>query len=151
MALATRTARGLTRDPQMVDDISQDATIRVLTGLHKYNPRWKFSTWTRVVTRNIFIDWFRRQRKRSYAEVPDVACPALLPDDLVSSMEDRRRVRAAVADLPPIYREVIRMHHFEHLKYAQIADRLDLPMGTVMNRIFRARKKLLALMAPMAA
>jgi RNA polymerase sigma-70 factor (ECF subfamily) len=151
MALATRTARGLTRDPQMVDDISQDATIRVLTGLHKYNPRWKFSTWTRVVTRNIFIDWFRRQRRRSFSEVPDIACPAMLPDATVAALQDQRRVRAAVEDLPPIYKQVIEMHHFQHLKYSEIADRLDLPMGTVMNRIFRARKKLHALMAPMAA
>ena len=48
--------------------------------------------------------------------------------------------------LPPMYREILALYHFEHLKYTEIATALDLPLGTVMNRIFRARQKLRALL-----
>ena len=47
-----------------------------------------------------------------------------------------------MAELPPKYREVLVLYHFEHLKYQEIADTLQIPIGTVMNRIFRARKRL---------
>jgi len=47
-----------------------------------------------------------------------------------------------LASLPPMYREVIEMHHFQNLKYREIAENLDIPIGTVMNRIHRARKKM---------
>ena len=48
----------------------------------------------------------------------------------------------AVSELPDLYREVIILYHFEHLKYQEIAEALEIPLGTVMNRIFRARQKL---------
>ena len=54
----------------------------------------------------------------------------------------KRTVREALDALPPLYREVLELHHFQDLKYREIADTLDVPIGTVMNRIFRARKKM---------
>ena len=51
-------------------------------------------------------------------------------------------VRDALDSLPPMYREVLELHHYHDLKYREIAEALDLPIGTVMNRIHRARKKM---------
>jgi len=74
--------------------------------------------------------------------VPDTPDSAPLPDELAVKSEEAAAVREALAELPPIYREVLELHHFRNMKYREIATRLDVPIGTVMNRIFRARKKM---------
>jgi len=151
LPIATRTAHGLTRCAPTAEDIAQDATVRVLARLDTFNPRWKFSTWVRVITRNLFIDGFRRQRKQSYSPVPDIACEAMPPDQSIAQKQQAAKVRSAVANLPDLYREVIELHHFKQLKYREIAEQLDIPIGTVMNRIHRARKKMKDDLTPMAA
>ena len=63
----------------------------------------------------------------------------------------RQTVRDALNALPPMYREVLELHHYQELKYREIAQTLDVPIGTVMNRIFRARKKMAATIGKQAA
>ena len=123
-------------------DMAQEALIKVLTKLDRYNSEWKFSTWVITITRNTCIDWLRKQKRIAWSEVPDVAATSPLPDSLLCDAQTSEMVREALSSLPPIYREVIEMHHFQDLKYREIASDLDLPIGTVMNRIFRARRKM---------
>ena len=78
----------------------------------------------------------------SWVTPPDRADTAPLQDELVSKRQEASAVRQALRGLPPLYREVLELHHFRHMKYREIADTLDLPLGTVMNRIHRARKKM---------
>ena len=125
-------------------DLAQDSLIKVLTNLKRYNPEWKFSTWVITITRNTCIDWLRKQKRLSWGEVPDVAATLPLPDAILCDAQTAQMVRDALESLPPIYREVIEMHHFQDLKYREIASDLNLPIGTVMNRIFRARRKMKA-------
>ena len=70
--------------------------------------------------------------------------PAEDPGARLDAQRDHERLHAALTTLPPAYREVLELYHFQHLKYREIADVLDIPIGTVMNRIFRARRKLRA-------
>lgn len=151
LPIVQQTASGLTRDHAMAEDVAQDATIKVLTRLHAYNPKWKLSTWVRVVTRNTFIDRFRRRKRWSTGLPLHLSCPRRTPDVCLEDAERDEWVRSSVDALPTIYREVILMHHFQHLKYREIADALGVPIGTVMNRIYRARQKLLAGLQPIAA
>jgi len=60
----------------------------------------------------------------------------------VDAGQDRQRIRAALEKLDTKYREVVELYHFDELKYEEIAQTLGLPLGTVMTRLFRARKKL---------
>lgn len=149
--MAYRTALHLAHESSAADDLAQEATLRALTKIDRYNPQWKLRTWIRVITRNLFIDGYRKQRRRSFAIVPDVACPQPPPDEVLASSHADRAVREAVQRLPDLYRQVIEMHHFQHLKYREIADLLNVPIGTVMNRIHRARQKMRDDLAPMAA
>ena len=151
LPVAYRTAVQLTRDPAAAEDLAQEATLRVIGRIDHYNPKWKLRTWVRVITRNLFIDGYRKQRRRSYSVVPDLACPKPPPDEIVASSFANQAVRDAVGRLPAMYRQVIEMHHFQHMKYREIADHLDIPIGTVMNRIHRARQKMRDALAPMAA
>jgi RNA polymerase sigma-70 factor (ECF subfamily) len=62
--------------------------------------------------------------------------------DLITSKERAEAVQSALHALPPLYRETMVMYHFKHMKYREIADHLGVPIGTVMNRIYRARQKM---------
>jgi RNA polymerase sigma-70 factor (ECF subfamily) len=94
------------------------------------------------IARNTCIDEHRRRRWRSDSELPDVADSAPDALELTSRNRKNEHLHEALQTIPPLYREVLVMYHFEHLKYQEIADALAIPIGTVMNRIFRARAKL---------
>lgn len=139
-----RFALRMMRNEQDAHDVCQETMVKVLRNLHRYDARWRFQTWVLSVARNTCIDEFRRRKHRSYEEAPDVADPTPGPLELASSQERSVTLHTALAQVPPLYREVLVLYHFEHLKYREIADMLDIPIGTVMNRIFRARQKLRA-------
>jgi len=126
-------------------DASQDTLVKVLRNLQRYDTNRKFSTWVFSIARNTCIDEHRRRKRRAWDEPGDVV--DLQPSPLLTTSRSQRAklLTAAVDELPPIYREVVVLYHFEHLKYREIADILELPIGTVMNRIFRARQKLRAI------
>jgi len=137
-----RYVRRMTGSDEDARDIAQDALVRMLQKIDQYDPRFAFSTWTFGIARNATIDEFRRRKNRSWEEPGEVVDPAPSPLQVVADAQEADRVNVALEQLAPLYREVLVLYHFEHLKYAEIADTLDVPIGTVMNRIFRARQKL---------
>jgi len=140
--IAYRTALGVLKDEHEAKDLAHDSVIKVLGRLDHYKPKWKFSTWVKVITRNACIDWLRRRKRQSWAELPDVSCGRPNSLDLITSKERAEAVQAALADLPPLYRETMEMYHFKHMKYREIAKHLGVPIGTIMNRIYRGRQKM---------
>jgi len=117
--------------------------VKVLRNLDRYDPGRPFSTWVFQIARNTCIDEQRRRRRRPSREAKEIADDANpSPLQIASRHQQAAILDRALQDLPPMYREIIVLYHFEHKKYTEIAEVLDLPMGTVMNRLFRARKKL---------
>jgi RNA polymerase sigma-70 factor (ECF subfamily) len=135
-------AMSIMRNEQDAKDIAHDSMLKVLKNLDRYSSEWRFTTWVMRIARNTAIDVIRKRRRQSWAPVPDMADCALLQDEAMVHKQEAATVRQALSDLPPRYREVLELHHFRHLKYREIATHLDVPLGTVMNRIFRARQKL---------
>mgnify|MGYP001326612860 CR=1 FL=1 len=129
-------------DQDEAKDLAHDAMIKVLTRLDKYDPRWAFQTWVSTIARNTCIDWIRRRKRLSDFEAPEAVCTKPSADEVVADKQLKEVVRVALEGLPPMYRQVLELHHFQDLKYREIAETLDVPIGTVMNRIFRARKKM---------
>jgi RNA polymerase sigma-70 factor, ECF subfamily len=123
-------------------DAAQESLVKVLRNLHRYDPNRSFSTWVFGITRNTCIDEHRRRKRRGFNEPGDVVDPSPSPLQEVSRAERAERLKQALQTLPPLYRDVLVLYHFEHLKYNEIAEALEIPLGTVMNRIFRARRKL---------
>ena len=123
-------------------DAAQDTMVKILRNLERYDAKWRFTTWMFSIARNTCIDEHRRRRWRSDSELPDVADNAPDALELTSRNRKNEHLHSALQAIPPLYREVLVMYHFEHLKYQEIADALAIPIGTVMNRIFRARAKL---------
>ncbi len=130
------------RNEQDARDVTQDTLIKVMRNLHRYDPDRKFSTWVFGIARNTAIDETRRRKRVGPPPLKEPRYEGPGPLDLNVRAQRAERLHVSLEQLPPKYREILVLYHFEHLKYREIADALDLPIGTVMNRIFRARGRL---------
>src|SRR6201987_4477987 len=136
-------ARWLTRDPVTAQDVAQEAMLRALRYFHAFRGE-EARPWLLRIVRNTWTDL--RTRRGAHDQPLDVVedRPAEGPDPEQSALEgDRRRhVAAALAALPAEAREILVLREIEDLSYKHIASVLDLPVGTVMSRLARAREKL---------
>jgi RNA polymerase sigma-70 factor (ECF subfamily) len=143
-------ARWLTRSDADAEDVVQDACVRAMryfASLKDDNPRG----WLFAIVRNT---WYSRisRRDRTRDAMPLDASSDHRPDDALDPEERLlqqhtvSRVRAALEQLPADFREVIVLRELEGLSYKEIAAVLDVPIGTVMSRLARARERLLVLL-----
>jgi len=140
-------ARWLTGNSDDARDVVQDACLRALTffdGFHGEDGRG----WLLTIVRHTSYDFLRRHRRQAemLGEAGEAeAAPDRLPDPeaLQLRQADQRRVREALERLPAEYREVLVLRELEGLSYKQMAQVCEIPMGTVMSRLARARKRLL--------
>lgn len=137
-------------------DAAQEAFVRAYTGIRDFDPRQPFAAWVLRIARNHCIDLLRRRRPTLTLAAegrgddgPETGVAPELPDPFARSGEQavqeeeaQRDLDRAVAQLSPRYREVIALFHVQHRSYAEIADTLGVPMGTVMTWLHRARKEL---------
>lgn len=140
-----RKALHLTRSESEADDLVQDTLVRAYRGWHTYRPEaGSVKAWLYTTLRNTFRNrWhaMNRRRDRDHRAGADGMAPmgaVPTPD----AADTPRMVRAAVAALPADYAAVVTMVDLEGASYREAAARLDCPMGTVMSRLSRARKRL---------
>jgi len=138
----------VTGNPADADDAAQETFLRVYRALPSYDPERPFGPWLRKIAWNCGLSARRNGQagvpKVSGEELPDPADPAGGPEDEASGNEEKRRVAAAMAALPEELRTVIVLRAMEGLSYAEIAEAVGIPAGTVMSRLSRARERLLA-------
>lgn len=137
-------ARWLTRDPVAAQDLAQESMLRALRYFHAFRGE-EARPWLLRIVRNTWIDL----RAKSGAEQPLETAedrPAEGPDPEQSALagDRRRQVARALAALPTDMREVLVLREIQDLPYKQIAAVLDVPVGTVMSRLARARERLAA-------
>ena len=132
-------------------DLAQEVFIKVYNSLGRYRPEFKFSTWIYRIAHNAAIDHLRRQGAARIEEMEvegaegttfekPLASKALTPEQETERGERRAEIEEVVAQLSPVYRELIVLRHSHDLSYDEIAEVTSLPLGTVKNRIFRARE-----------
>ncbi len=128
-------------------ELSQDVFIKSFSSLASYDSSYRFSTWLFRIATNRAIDFLRKKRVPVVSmEGPDEEQTPQYGDDGPSPLDEIEtdRVKGLLSDaiqqLPPDYREVIVLYHVNEVSYEQIATITDLPLGTVKNRIFRARQ-----------
>ncbi len=145
----------MVRSEEEARDLTQETFLRAVRHLDRYDPAYSFNTWLYRIARNLCIDRARRSSRwrwspggRGDDDRGDPMCdhpdPRESQLDELLDQERRRILEGAVGRLKPKYREVIVLYHFEELSYQEIARVLGIPLGTVMNRIFRARRQLRA-------
>ena len=142
-----RRIAGSTRD---ADDAAQEAMIRIVRGLDRFDGRASFSTWSYRIATNAALDELRKRSRRPQLHVvrdDDGAGTADPVDELaerrVESVVDRIAIDAALAALPEEFRVPVVMRDIGDLDYAEIAEALSVPLGTVKSRIARGRRMLL--------
>ena len=127
------------------EDVAQETLVSVWRKAHLYDRRKaNVSTWLFTIARNQRIDSIRRERRPELdPHDPSFApAPVAPPDKEVSAHEDASAVRDALADLPDAQREVVMLSFYEDLSHSGIAERLELPIGTVKSRIRLALKRM---------
>ena len=136
-----RFALSLCRKPDIAEDLVQITAERALRARHQFDPTTRIEAWLFRILRNAWIDMLRRDAKRG--EAVDIhETPQPDPVDSAAQTDDRlmlQAVQAAMATLPEDQRAVLHLVCVEGLSYAETAQTLDIPQGTVMSRLSRAR------------
>lgn len=145
-------ARWLVRDEHVAQDIVQDAFLRAFQYFDSFRGG-DARPWLLGIVRNVCHTWFEQNRRgmnlQSLADDGELDPPSLdahgavqTPETLLSSKIDRARVSAAIASLPVPFREALVLREMEDMSYEDIARVTQVPKGTVMSRLSRARKLL---------
>lgn len=149
---------------RMINDIDtamelcQEVFIKVFNSLDKYNPEYKFTTWVHRISSNATIDLMRKKKIDAFSldtndqeDAPtlknQIAADVLNPLEKLEMAQLQARIETAIDELPFIYKQLIILRHINELSYEEIATTVNLPLGTVKNRIFRGREMLKAKLA----
>ena len=144
----------LLADAEEARDAAQETFVRAYTALHSFDAAQPFAPWVLRIARNHCLDQLRRRTpERRHLSLDDAGADGESPreyadpeapraDEAMERAQTRGALEAAVAALPPNYREVVHLFHVEHLSYKEIASAMDVPIGTVMTWLHRARAKL---------
>jgi RNA polymerase sigma-70 factor (ECF subfamily) len=147
-------AYGIVRNAEDAREVVQDAFVRVWKHLADFNGQASFSTWLYRIVYNLSIDVIRRRSPGHAVELDDRTELDGAPDELLPHRGeadpfralDRVRLHAAIQSaldgLPPYHRTVLVLREVEGLSYEEIAEATAVPKGTVMSRLFHARRKL---------
>lgn len=127
-------------DRVLSEDLLQEAFLRAYRGLPRFEGRARFSTWVHRIAYYAFLN--HRNRVPRHASLPEGfenTAEATLGELSASQSDLRHDIDYALASLPDRYREVVEMHFLRHVPYRDIADRLNLPLGTVKTQLYRAK------------
>jgi RNA polymerase sigma-70 factor, ECF subfamily len=139
-------ARWLTQDTAEAEDLVQETYTKALRGFSSFQPGTNFRAWMYRILRNSFLS--SRTGLRMMVTIEGEADENLLPaesstpESILIEQADRETVQQALADLPVPFREILLLCEVEEMSYQEISEMLAIPIGTVMSRLFRARKAL---------
>jgi RNA polymerase sigma-70 factor (ECF subfamily) len=149
--LAYMTALGLVGNRDDAYDISQEAFLRVYRSAKTFDQGQPFLPWFYTIIANLCRTWLRKRKLAASRSLTVEEADYLLvneetPEQHIIAAETSARLRAALMKLPFDDREIISLQHFRGMSYDEIAHVLGIPRGTVMSRLYYARKKLAKLM-----
>lgn len=148
----------MTRNDEDALDLGQEVFIKVFRLLDRFDEQYAFHSWLFRIATNHCIDHLRRQRLRFLSLERDggsadeeaalqVAGDEPLPDVVLARRQAIEKLEEVIAELPPHYRVITLLRHDQQLSYEEIAESLQLPLGTVKARIHRARNLIQQLLA----
>lgn len=145
------------RNEEEALDLSQEAWVKAWQRLHQFQGDSSFATWMTRIVINLCLDQIRRQKKTRSESIEQLEEDAggverqmpveiINPTEGLEKTELRRRIDEAMSKLTDAHRAVLIMHEFDGLQYKEIADRIGISIGTVMSRLFYARRRLASLL-----
>jgi RNA polymerase sigma-70 factor, ECF subfamily len=147
----------MVRDREQAEDLAQEAFVKVFNNIARYDPRYKFSSWIFKIASNLTIDFLRKKEPDTvsidgsrYARTPDeeeatritVESREQTPEEFVEARELGADIESAIGELRPDYRTAILLRHVDGRPYEEIAEIMEIPLGTVKTYIHRARSEL---------
>lgn len=156
----------LVRDRELAEDLAQDTFIKVLNAIDRYDPKHKFSSWIFRIAHNTAIDRLRKRevdtlsldgsphaQTQEAIEATRIVAVATeeSPEEFTANREIGEAIEAAIARLRPEYRTAIVLWHVEGRPYDEIAQIMEIPLGTVKTYIHRARNELRKYLAHLRA
>ncbi|HEX6982221.1 MAG TPA: sigma-70 family RNA polymerase sigma factor [Balneolaceae bacterium] len=143
----------MVKNQEQIEDLVQETFVKAFENLNTYNTNYAFSTWIYRIATNHTIDYLRKKKLQTLSIDEPVKTKSgememQLQDESAGTdrniirKQRQAMVRSAIDDLPEKYRRVIEMRHMEEKTYQEIAELLELPLGTVKAHIFRARELL---------
>ena len=156
----------MVRDRSLAEDLAQEAFIKAFNHIQSYNPDYKFSSWIFKIANNLAIDHLRKKQldtvslhgspHATSAEEEErtrlsIESPGESPEEYVENRELGDRIEDAIGRLRPEYRTAVLLRHVEGHSYEEVAEIMELPLGTVKTYIHRGRLELRELLAEVAA
>ncbi|MBR1626039.1 MAG: sigma-70 family RNA polymerase sigma factor [Bacteroidales bacterium] len=146
----------MTRNTWDADDLTIEAFSKAFRNLDDYTPDFAFSTWLFRIATNNCIDFFRKQKmqmlsmdaeqdgKENYAvtEAKNIIITSSSPEEDMIQEQQKSYIHSVVEKLKPSYRRLVEMRYFEEMSYEEIAQTLQMPLGSVKAKLFRARNLL---------
>ena len=129
-------------DLRLAEDAAQEAFVRVWQNLNSYKPKYAIRSWLYRIAANAALDSLRRDRPTAELDSLSVADLGTSPEQSVEENQRVGHVRRAIAQLSEPLRVVLILREYQELTYQEIADVLDIPVGTVMSRLNSARVQL---------
>jgi len=150
-------AYSIMRNEDLAVDLSQNAWVKAWQRLAQFHGDASFATWLNRIVTNLCLDELRRQKRArmdSIEEIEEATGPVenrmeieeVDPMERIAREELRERIDAAMDKLSDNHRTVLVLYEYEQLEYKQIAEKMGTSIGTVMSRLFYARKKMAALL-----
>ena len=131
--------RRVLRDPAQAEEVAQEVFVEVWKQAPRFDPtRGKVRTWVLMIAHRRAVDRVRSEqahRDRQARSTPDAAGAQSGPEDITVDLDDRRRAVEAMTALPSVQREVLELAFYDGLTHVQIAERLDVALGTVKTRV----------------
>lgn len=141
-----------------VEDLSIATFSKAFDKLESYCDSYAFSTWIQTIANNTLIDFYRKKDQKTISIdeenedddrlTIDIVDGGLGPEDNLIQKQKNKRIAELVHELKPHYRELIIMRYLDEMSYAEIASKLNLPLGSVKAKLFRARDILVRILKP---
>jgi RNA polymerase sigma-70 factor (ECF subfamily) len=138
-------AQWLTQDRTEAEDLVQETYTKALRGFSSFQPGTNFRAWIYRILRNSFLSSRTGLKTTIAFDEEEHAVESVersTPEGLLIAQADREMVQAALAELPVQFREILLLCEVEEMSYAEISEALAIPPGTVMSRLYRARRAL---------
>lgn len=137
----------LSGKPDVAEDMVQEAFVRVLRNLDRFDDRFRFSTWLFTIARRLYVNHLQKHRPSYDSEaVGDWQGGSRRPDAIAAESENREHVRRlldeAIGALNPQQREIVLLFHQQDWPIQEIAEHLQMPEGTIKSHLHRARKRM---------
>lgn len=146
----------MTNNPDDADDLTIEAFGKAFKKLNQYTPDYAFSTWLFKIASNNCIDFIRKRKKETYSLdkqfidgsdfAYNIPAQTLDPEEKFIEKQKIKLMREVVEKLKPHYRRLVELRYFDEYSYEEIAEELNIPLGTVKAQLFRAREFLYNIM-----